>query len=44
MYKLRTAGIAINKAGTLKVSKKISAAFSLFFLGLIGGSVKRTGC
>ena len=33
-----------NKAGALNFSKKISAAFSLFFLGLRGASVNRTGC
>ena len=32
------------RAGTLKVSKKTSAAFSLFFLGLRGASVNNTGC
>jgi hypothetical protein len=34
----------INKAGTLKVSKNISAAFSLFLLGFKGASVNKTGC
>ena len=34
----------INKAGTLNVSKKISAAFSRFLLGFKGASVNRTGC
>jgi len=34
----------INKAGTLNVSKNISAAFSRFFPGFIGASVNRTGC
>jgi len=34
----------INKAGTLKVSKNISAAFSRFFLGFNGASVNKTGC
>jgi hypothetical protein len=33
-----------NKAGTLKESKKISAAFSLLCLGLRGASVNKTGC
>jgi hypothetical protein len=32
------------RAGTLNVSKKISAAFSLFRLGLRGASVSSTGC
>ena len=32
------------KAGTLKVSKNISAAFSLFCRGLRGASVNNTGC
>ena len=43
-YKLRTACIDINNAGTLKVSKNISAAFSRFFLGFNGASVNNTGC
>ena len=34
----------MNSAGTLKVSKKSSAAFSLFLLGLRGASVSNTGC
>lgn len=34
----------INRAGTLKVSKNTSAAFSRFLLGLSGASVRRTGC
>jgi len=34
----------INKAGTLNVSKKISAAFSRFLLGFSGASVNNTGC
>jgi len=34
----------MNNAGTLKVSKNISAAFSLFCLGLRGASVSKTGC
>lgn len=43
-HKLKTACIDKNKAGTLKVSKNTSAAFSLFLLGFNGASVKRTGC
>lgn len=34
----------MKSAGTLKVSKKISAAFSRFFRGLSGASDSRTGC
>lgn len=34
----------VNKAGTLKVSKKICAAVSRFFMGFNGASVNRTGC
>lgn len=34
----------MNRAGTLKVSKNTSAAFSRFLLGLSGASVRRTGC
>ncbi len=34
----------MNRAGTLNVSKKISAAFSLFLLGFKGASVSNTGC
>ena len=34
----------MNSAGTLKVSKNISAAFSLFRLGFKGASVSNTGC
>jgi len=34
----------INSAGTLEVSKKISAAFSRFLLGFSGASVSSTGC
>ena len=37
-YKLRTACIEMNKAGTLNVSKNISAALSRFLLGLSGAS------
>lgn len=43
-YKLKTACIDTKSAGTLKVSKNISAAFSLFFLGFSGASVSKTGC
>lgn len=43
-YKLRTACMEMKRAGTLNVSKKTSAAFSLFLLGLSGASVSRTGC
>lgn len=43
-YKLSTACIDMYNAGTLKVSKKISAAFSRFLLGFSGASVSRTGC
>lgn len=43
-YKLRTACMDIYNAGTLKVSKNISAAFSRFLLGLSGASVSNTGC
>jgi hypothetical protein len=43
-YKLRIACMEINKAGTLNVSKKISAAFSRFFFGFNGASVNKTGC
>lgn len=34
----------MKRAGTLKVSKKTSAAFSRFLLGFRGASVRRTGC
>jgi hypothetical protein len=34
----------MNKAGTLNVSKNISAAFSRFICGFNGASVNRTGC
>lgn len=34
----------MNKAGTLKDSNIISAAFSLLGLGLRGASVNNTGC
>lgn len=43
-HKLRTACIDMNKAGTLNVSKNISAAFSRFLLGFKGASVSNTGC
>jgi hypothetical protein len=43
-YRLRTACIDTKRAGTLNVSKKISAAFSLFRLGFRGASVSSTGC
>ena len=43
-YKLSTACMEMKRAGTLNVSKKTSAAFSLFLLGLSGASVSRTGC
>lgn len=43
-YKLRTACIDTKSAGTLKVSKKISAAFSRLRRGFNGASVNRTGC
>lgn len=43
-YKLKTACTETKRAGTLKVSKNISAAFSLFFRGLRGASVSKTGC
>lgn len=34
----------MKRAGTLKVSKNTSAAFSRFLLGLRGASVNSTGC
>lgn len=43
-HRLSTACMEINSAGTLKVSKNTSAAFSRFLLGLSGASVSRTGC
>lgn len=43
-YRLSTACMEMNRAGTLKVSKNTSAAFSRFLLGLSGASVRRTGC
>lgn len=43
-HKLSTACMEMKRAGTLKVSKKTSAAFSLFLLGLRGASVSSTGC
>lgn len=43
-HRLSTACMEMNRAGTLKVSKNTSAAFSRFLLGLSGASVRRTGC
>lgn len=43
-HRLRTACMEMKRAGTLKVSKKTSAAFSRFLLGFSGASVRRTGC
>lgn len=43
-HRLSTACMEIKRAGTLKVSKNTSAAFSRFLLGLSGASVRRTGC
>lgn len=43
-YRLRTAWTDINSAGTLNVSKNISAAFSRFLRGFNGASVSNTGC
>jgi hypothetical protein len=43
-YKLSTACIDMYKAGTLNVSKNISAAFSRLRLGFNGASVNKTGC
>jgi len=43
-YKLSTACTDKNKAGELKVSKKISAAFSRWRRGFSGASVSSTGC
>ena len=43
-YRLRTACIEINNAGTPNVSKKISAAFSRLCRGFNGTSVSRMGC
>ena len=34
----------MNSAGTLKLSKNISADFSRFFFGFNGASVSKTGC
>lgn len=42
--RLRTACIEMCNAGVLKVSKKISAAFSRFRRGFSGASVSNTGC
>ncbi len=43
-YKLSTACSDTKSAGTLKVSKNISAAFSRFRRGFSGASVSNTGC
>ncbi len=43
-YSDRMACIDTKKAGTLKVSKKISAARSRLRRGLSGASVSNTGC
>ena len=43
-YKLKTACMEINRAGTLKLSKNISADFSRFLFGFSGASVSNTGC
>lgn len=43
-HRLSTACIEMYSAGTLNVSNIISAAFDLFFLGLRGASVSKTGC
>ena len=43
-HRLSTACMEMNRAGTLKVSKNTSAAFSRFLHGLSGASVRRTGC
>lgn len=43
-YRLSTACMEMKSAGTLKVSKNTSAAFSLFLLGFRGASVSSTGC
>lgn len=43
-HRLSTACMEMYRAGTLKVSKNTSAAFSRFLLGLSGASVRRTGC
>lgn len=43
-HRLRTACMEMNSAGTLKVSKKTSAARSRFLLGFRGASVSSTGC
>ena len=43
-YRESTACSDTNSAGTLNVSKKISADFSRFLRGLRGASVRRTGC
>lgn len=43
-HKARTACTDMNRAGTLKVSKKICAACSRLLDGLRGASVSSTGC
>jgi len=43
-YRLSTACMEMNSAGTLKVSKNTSAARSLFLRGFRGASVSSTGC
>lgn len=43
-HRLSTACMEMKRAGTLKVSKKTSAARSLFFRGFKGASVRSTGC
>lgn len=43
-HRLSTACMEMKRAGTLNVSKKISAAFSRFLLGFSGASVSSTGC
>lgn len=43
-YRLSTACMEMKRAGTLKVSKKTSAARSRFFRGFKGASVRSTGC
>lgn len=43
-HRLNMACALTNRAGQLKLSKNISAAFSRFLRGLSGASVNRTGC
>lgn len=43
-HRLSTACMEMKRAGTLKVSKKTSAARSRFFRGFKGASVRSTGC